>query len=118
MFSRALRIYSEDRMILLRLLALALLSLAASAQTIGSCSVFPANNVWSAPVDNLPVHALSNAYVSKIGATSHGHADFGSGLWDGGPIGIPFVTVPGTQPKVSVTFDYADESDPGPYPVP
>ena len=46
------------------------------------------------------------------------HADFGSGLWDGGPIGIPYVTVPGTQPKVPVTFEYADESDPGPYPIP
>jgi hypothetical protein len=46
------------------------------------------------------------------------HPDFGAGMWDGGPIGIPFVTVPGDQPRVSVTFDYDDESDPGPYPVP
>ena len=43
---------------------------------------------------------------------------FGSGLWEGAPIGIPFNVVPGTQPKVSVTFDYFDESDPGPYPIP
>jgi hypothetical protein len=46
------------------------------------------------------------------------HADFGSGTWDGGPIGIPYVDVPGSQPKVAVTFDYDDESDPGPYPIP
>jgi hypothetical protein len=46
------------------------------------------------------------------------HADFGSGEWDGAPIGIPYVVVPGSQPKVSVSFDYADESDPGPYPIP
>ena len=39
-------------------------------------------------------------------------------MWDGAPNGIPFVVVPGTQPKVPVTFDYADESDPGPYPIP
>ena len=39
-------------------------------------------------------------------------------MWDGGPIGIPYTTVPGTQPKVPVSFDYADESDPGPYPIP
>jgi hypothetical protein len=46
------------------------------------------------------------------------HADFGSGLWDGGPIGIPFVTVGGGQPRVHVGFDYASESDKGPYPIP
>ena len=46
------------------------------------------------------------------------HADFGSGLWDGGPIGIPFVTVGKHQPRVPVSFDYADESDRGPYPMP
>ena len=46
------------------------------------------------------------------------HADFGSGLWDGGPIGIPFVTVGRKQPRVPVSFDYADESDRGPYPLP
>ena len=45
-------------------------------------------------------------------------ADFGSGLFAGGPIGIPFVTVPGGQPRVPLTFEYADESDPGPYPIP
>jgi hypothetical protein len=46
------------------------------------------------------------------------HADFGSGLWDGGPIGIPWVEVPGNQPRVPVSFYYPGESDPGPYPIP
>ena len=47
------------------------------------------------------------------------HADFGSGLWDGSRIGIPYVVVHGkTTPKSRVTFDYADESDKGPYPIP
>ena len=46
------------------------------------------------------------------------HADFGSGLWDGGPIGIPITVVRGTQAKTRVSFDYADESDKGPYPIP
>src|SRR5438128_1658303 len=32
--------------------------------------------------------------------------------------GIPFNTVPGTQPKLRVRFGYAAESDPGPYPIP
>ena len=83
-----------------------------------SCSSLPSNNVWHAPVTNLPVNARSAAFVSNIGSTAGLKADFGSGLWDGGPIGIPFTTVSGTQTKVPVTFDYASESDPGPYPIP
>ena len=47
------------------------------------------------------------------------HADFGSGLYDGSRIGIPYVVVHGkTTPKSRVTFEYADESDKGPYPIP
>ncbi len=46
------------------------------------------------------------------------HADFGSGLWEGGPIGIPLTVVRGTQAKSRVAFDYASESDKGPYPIP
>ena len=50
--------------------------------------------------------------------TSSAHPDFGSGLWEGNKIGIPYVVVPGTQSKKEVVFEYADESDPGPYPIP
>jgi hypothetical protein len=46
------------------------------------------------------------------------HADFGSGTWEGGPIGIPYTVVPASEPKVPVSFGYAGESDPGPYPIP
>ena len=60
----------------------------------------------------------SAAMVASIGAGDHMHADFGSGLWDGGPIGIPYVTVPRDQKRVPVSFDYADESDRGRYPIP
>jgi hypothetical protein len=94
-----------------------ILTTQASPQVAG-CAVFPADNVWNTPVDTLPVHANSDAYVATIGADDHVHADFGSGTWDGGPIGIPYVDVPGSQPKVAVTFEYDDESDPGPYPIP
>jgi len=83
--------------------------------------VFPADHIWNVPVDTLPVDVNSAAYVATIGADEYVHADFGSGEWppgSGAPIGIPYVDVPGTQPQVSVTFEYADESDPGPYPVP
>jgi len=99
-------------------LALAGSSLAASAApVIAGCPVFPADNVWNTPVDTLPAHASSSAWISTIGATTGLHADFGTSYL-GEPIGIPFVTVPSTQPAVPVSFDYADESDPGPYPIP
>src|ERR1044071_2552973 len=45
-------------------------------------------------------------------------ADFGAGLWDGGPIGIPITVVGHRQAKSRVRFAYADESDRGPYPIP
>jgi hypothetical protein len=96
-----------------------LLASSAYAQpTIGGCSVFPANNVWNRPVDHLPVASNSATLVSTVGSSVTLHADFGAGLWDGGPIGIPFVTVTGSQTKYAATFTYASESDPGPYGVP
>ena len=83
-----------------------------------SCPMTPANSFWHADVSALPVHAQSPAWVASIGTSAGLKADFGSGTWNGGPIGIPYTTVPGTQPRVPVAFEYADESDPGPYPVP
>ena len=62
--------------------------------------------------------AGSDRMVRAIGADDTMHADFGSGLYEGAKIGIPFVTVGSAQKKVPVSFDYDDESDPGPYPVP
>ncbi len=78
---------------------------------------FPADNPWNTPVDQDPVDPQSDAIVAEIGASEHLHPDFGAD-WDGGPFGIPYVVVAGTQAKVPVTFGYADESDPGPYPIP
>jgi hypothetical protein len=88
------------------------------AAGLGSCPMLPGDNVWHADVTRLPLAARSAQYVASIGRGAPVHADFGSGTWDGGPIGIPVTTVSGTQPKVKVTFQYADESDKGPYPVP
>ncbi len=97
---------------------LPLVSRAGSPPQIAGCAIFPADNVWNTPVDALPVDANSAAYVVTIGADEHVHADFGSGTWEGAPIGIPYVDVDSSQTKVDVTFDYDDESDPGPYPIP
>lgn len=91
---------------------------AAGPPTIAGCPVLPADSIWNTPVDDLPVHRSSAAWVRAIGAEGRLKADFGSGLWNGGPIGIPFVVVDGDQPRVPVTFEYDDESDPGPYPIP
>jgi hypothetical protein len=83
------------------------------------CPLFPANNIWNRNISALPTHALSDNYINSIGLTSQVHADFGSGLWEGVPIGIPFVRVSQGQPLVSIFFtEYGEESDPGPYPVP
>jgi hypothetical protein len=82
------------------------------------CPVFPPDNIWNTPIDGLPVDAQSEAYVASIGPDTGLHPDFGSGLIDGGPIGIPFVQVPADQEGIAVTFSWPDESDAGPYPVP
>jgi hypothetical protein len=60
----------------------------------------------------------SRPIVKSIGVDFRLHADFGSRLWDGGPIGIPITVVDPSTPRSDVAFDYADESDPGPYPIP
>jgi hypothetical protein len=82
------------------------------------CKIFPANNPWNQRVDELPVARNSDAIVRSIGADDTMHADFGSGRYNGGPIGIPYTTVGRGQRKVRVGFEYADESDRGPYPIP
>src|SRR5215218_8019884 len=93
-------------------------SVAIGAAVLAGCPVFPADNDWNLRVDGLPVHPRSDAIVRSIGAGEHMHADFGSGRYQGAPIGIPYVTVPRAQRRVPVSFDYADESDRGRYPIP
>jgi hypothetical protein len=85
---------------------------------VGPCPIFPADNVWNTRVDSLPVHPQSAAWINSIGPSTGMHADFGAGQWEGAPIGIPYTTANSTTPRVAVTFDYDDESDPGPYAIP
>lgn len=86
--------------------------------TVGRCALFPPDHIWNTPVDALPVDARSTKYVASIGAELPFHPDFGgitrAGIWTG----IPFVDVPGSQPRVPVVFRATAESDPGPYPIP
>ena len=83
-----------------------------------ACGFAPPDSFWTADVRGLPVHPRSGAYVANIGLDDNVHADFGSGTWNGGPIGIPYVDVGGDQARSTVSFTYADESDGGPYPIP
>jgi len=85
--------------------------------SVGGRRPFPDDNPWNQDVLQEPVDPNSAALIASIGLDTGLHADFGT-VWNGAPNGIPYVVVPGTQPKVPVRFEYADESDPGPYPVP
>ena len=78
------------------------------------CTVFPADNVWNEPVDGLSVASNSSTLISTIGSSRSFHMDFGS--YAG--YGIPYQVVDGSTPLRNVAFDYADESDAGPYPIP
>jgi cell division septation protein DedD len=80
-----------------------------------ACRVFPSNNVWHADISKLPVNARSSAWLSSMSASSANlHPDFGPS--GGFPYGIPYDVVPSSHPKISLTFDYTNESDKGPYP--
>jgi hypothetical protein len=83
-----------------------------------SCPVFPADNPWNQRVDRLPVARDSAQIIARIGPNSPVHPDFGSGLYNGEPIGIPYAVVSAKTPRVPVSFQYASESDRGPYPLP
>lgn len=78
---------------------------------------FPADNPWNTPVDQDPVDPSSDTLIASIGLTRGLHPDFGAN-YNGGPFGIPYIVVGGSTPGVVVMFGYADESDPGPYPIP
>jgi hypothetical protein len=108
---------------LLPLACLAVLLSGSSAEALRMpaaprCTVFPKSNPWNRRVDRLPVAVNSAEIIRSIGAERALHPDFGSGLWEGAPIGIPITVVGRRTPKSRVPFEYADESDRGPYPIP
>jgi hypothetical protein len=81
------------------------------------CPIFPPDNPWNQRVDQLPVARNSAALIASIGLGNPVHPDFGT-VWDGAPNGIPFVVVSNRTRRVPVHFQYAAESDRGPYPLP
>jgi hypothetical protein len=93
---------------------------AQTSPSMGGCPLFPADNFWNVPINHLPVHPQSIAWVNSIGANTGFHMDFGSGEWAGGKIGIPYNLFSKSDSGVNeyvVDFYYPDESDPGPYPL-
>ncbi|MBN8590119.1 MAG: hypothetical protein J0M33_00085 [Anaerolineae bacterium] len=98
------------------LLGLATVRAQGGPPTVAGCTVFPADNLWNTRVDSALVHPNSAAYIANINANGGQsvHPDFG----EDPSYGIPWATVPGSQPLVPVDFYYPDESDPGPYPIP
>ncbi len=83
----------------------------------GDLEIFPHDNPWNQDISKLKVHTNSRDYLTSIGLEKGLHPDFGT-VWNGAPSGIPYVVVSGDQAKVPVEFEYADESDKGPYPIP
>ncbi len=88
--------------------------------------LFPASHPLNTDISNADKDPKSDAIMAFLADGNPGlKADFGSGLYEGAPIGIPFVVVCNDQPKIEVNYkgddyddDYGDESDPGPYPIP
>lgn len=76
---------------------------------------FPADNAWNLPVDTAEVDPASDVLIASIGLATSLHPDWGTTQSN---FGIPYIVVAGDTPKVPVTFEYADESDAGPYPIP
>jgi hypothetical protein len=80
---------------------------------------FPSDNLWNLDISSAPVDPNSAAIIDFIGASIGLHPDFGSGLYNGQSIGIPYLVVGGQQPLLPIVFTaYDSESDPGPMPIP
>ncbi len=83
-----------------------------SPDLAAACAIFPADNPWNTDISAEPIDPRSDAWVASVGAGTALHPDFGS------VYGIPYTTAGAATPPVPVAFQYADESDPGPYPIP
>src|SRR5687767_9472054 len=100
------------------LLAAGTLAAPAQAARIAGCQLLPRSFSTNQPVDRLPVLGNSDAIVRSIGLDEGLHPGFGSGTYEGRPIGIPYDVVSKRTARERVSFAYADESDRVRYPIP
>jgi len=96
----------------------------ASKAALENISVFPSDNPWNTDISQQPTDLYNTQIISSL-SNANLKADFGSGLWQGAPIGIPYTAVCGNEKKVNIVYranqydgNYGDESDPGPFPIP
>jgi len=95
-----------------------MLGVAVATAALAGCPLFGPSFTTNQRVDTLRVASNSAAIVRSIGLDDNVHADFGSGKWEGSPIGIPYTVVNRMTKRSRVSFDYADESDRVRYPIP
>ena len=95
-----------------------MLGVAVATAALAGCPLFGPSFTTNQRVDALPVASNSAAVVRSIGLDDNVHADFGSGRWEGSPIGIPYTVVGRRTKRSRVSFDYAGESDRVRYPIP
>ena len=90
--------------------------LGANASLSGT-RLLPDDSPWHRDISQDAIDKNSGRILARIGFDKPLRADFGP-EYEGAPMGIPYVVIAKDQPKVPVTFTYAEESDAGPYPIP
>ncbi|MBL6447287.1 hypothetical protein JMN32_13290 [Fulvivirga sp. 29W222] len=88
-------------------------------------ATFPASHPLNEDVSTKNVDANSSVILNNIGLSVGLFPDFGSGTYEGKPIGIPYTVVSEKQTATPITYrandydgNYGDESDEGPFPIP
>ncbi len=81
---------------------------------VGAMQVFPPDNAWNEDITRRPVLVNSAAMISRIASELLSSRRTLRAFYE-----MNFVLVPDDQPRIPVGFfNYADESDPSPYPIP
>lgn len=84
---------------------------------LGEIEISPTDNPWNQDISKPKVHTRSRAWIESMGADKPLSPCFGADYM-GAPNGILYVVVEGNAPKQFVEFEYPDESEKGPYPIP
>ena len=92
---------------MLRTITLGLIGLVCAGNAYGQQTIWqllrfcPPTTSGTRPSTRCRCCRIPASMVTTIGASRGFHADFGAGMWDGGPIGIPFVTVSRDADEIS-----------------